>query len=110
MAKDAKGPEILDERLAFINTKSMWYYIDIINESLSTNPVDSDGSITVTIHYNVDDDIIEKVIDMYLIAGWSDVEVTFTGNVDSLYGETILKFTPPSLLISDVKRKIRHFM
>jgi hypothetical protein len=110
MGRNPKGPEILDERFDFINTKSTWYFVDVINELLFTSPVDSDGSITVTLHYNIDDDIVEQIIDLYKVAGWSNVEVTFTGNDTSLYGETILKFNPPNALIYDVKRKVRHFM
>jgi hypothetical protein len=108
MSRNPKGPEILDDRFDFINAKSMWYFVDVINELLFTSPVDSDGSITVTLHYNIDDNIVEQLVNVYEDAGWQNVEVTFTGNDTSLYGETVFEFNPPSARLSELKRRIRH--
>jgi len=110
MSKKVTSPDILEDRIAFINSKTMWFFVDIINESLFTNKVESDGRILVEINYNINDNLVERLIDLYIAAGWKEVNVTFTGSASSLYGSTIFEFVPPTILIADIKRRLRQYM
>ena len=106
MNKPILGPEVLDERVSYMSTKSMWYFVDIINHSLKTNSVSSEGHITVIIRYNIDSDIINKLVDLYITNGWEDITVTLTGSAGSLYGTTEFEFIPPSEELLKVKAKV----
>jgi hypothetical protein len=110
MNKPILGPEILDERMEYMSTKSMWYFVDTINHALKTNSVSSDGHITVVIRYNIDSEIINKLVDLYITNGWEDINVTLTGSAGSLYGTTEFEFIPPEDELFKVKRKIIKLM
>jgi hypothetical protein len=101
------GPEILEERIDYMDSKSIWYYIEVINQCLLTNQVETDGTIYVTIKYNINSEFIDKIVNMYEAAGWATVNVTLTGSENSLYGTTKFEFIPPTLLAIKVKRKVR---
>jgi len=104
MSRQIIGPEILDQRYEFMQGKSVWYYIDLLNQGLRSNSVSPEGVIEITIKYNMDIDIIGQVKDFFYTTGWDDIRVTLTGNADTLYGETIFKFYPPE---EDLKRLIK---
>jgi hypothetical protein len=97
------GPEILDERINYMDTKSVWFFIDIINQCLLTESVKADGTIIVTVQYRIADHLIEQIQSMYLNAGWDSVDVVTTGTDSSLYGTTEFTFIPPEQLLDDVK-------
>jgi hypothetical protein len=104
--KNVIGPEILTKRIDYMDTKSIWFYIESINYCLKTNTVENDGSIMVTLRYNIDGDMVNTIIDFYLKAGWSDVNVKLTGNDDGLYGNTIFTFVPPRAEVIRVRRRV----
>jgi len=106
MNKPILGPEILDARVDYMSTKSMWYFVDIINHALKTNSVSSDGHITVVIRYNIDSEIINKLVALYIENGWEDINVTLTGSAGSLYGTTEFEFIPPPEELIKVKAKV----
>lgn len=110
MARKVIGPEILDQRYDYMKGKSVWYYIDLINSGLRTNTVDPDGIILVKIKYNINMDLINNILEFYYNAGWDDIDVTLTGNADSLYGETIFKFHPPESELLKVRKKANKLL
>jgi hypothetical protein len=107
MSKRLTGPEILDERIYYMDTKSIWFFIDIINQCLLTESVKSDGTIIVTVQYRIADHLIEQIQSMYINAGWNNVNVVTTGTDSSLYGTTEFTFIPPEQLLKDVKTIIK---
>jgi len=107
MNKRITGPEILDERIYYMDTKSIWFFIDIINQCLLTDSVKSDGSIIVTVQYRIADHLIEQIQSMYLKAGWHSVSVSITNTDTSLYGTTEFTFIPPEQLLENVKAIIK---
>jgi len=108
MSRKVIGPEILYERLEFMRGKSIWYYIDILNAGLRTDSVDPEANVSVTIDYNINTELILQIKSFYLTAGWEDVKITLTGNVESLYGTTIFKFIPPDDSRKKIKRLVRE--
>jgi hypothetical protein len=110
MNKRITGPEILEERADYMDTKSIWFFIDIINQCLLTESVKPDGTIFITVQYRIADHLIEQIQSMYLNAGWDSVDVTITGTDSSLYGTTEFTFTPPEQLLEDVKLIIQNKM
>jgi len=108
MARKIVGPEVLTERLQFMSGKSAWYYVELLNRALAVNSVDADGNIKAIIQYNIDNDIVDQVVNFYISAGWSSVDVTFTGNKDSLYGTTEFEFIPDPVELSKTKVLIRR--
>ena len=109
MSRQVTGPEIIEKRMDYMNTKSLWFYVENINNKLKTNTVENDGRIIVNINYNIDDNIIERLIELYINEGWEEVNVTFTGTTDSLYGSTVFEFVPPDEYIMTIRKKLRHF-
>jgi len=106
MSKRVTGPEILQERVDFMDSKSIWYFIDTINQGLLTNPVTSGGQITVTIQYNLSDHLVEQLRNQYLASGWEEVNIVLTGNEDSLYGTTEITFIPPDDVYDNVVHEV----
>jgi len=110
MGREIASPSIISQRIDFISTKSMWFYIDILNEGLKTNKVESNGTIKVVINYNIDNEIIEKIREIYLSVGWKEVNITYTGNIESFYGSTIFEFIPPIKIVLDARKKINQHL
>ena len=107
MSRKIIGPSVLDERIAYMNTKSIWFYIEIINQGLQINQVEPDGRINIIVKYNVDSNLIQQIVDMYENAGWAEVNVALTGTDNSLYGTTEFEFVPPVISTKLLKKKIR---
>jgi len=105
--REIVSPDIYENRYQFMNGKSVWYYIALINQGLTTNEVNPDGIINVKIKYNINSDLINQIIGFYESVGWTNINIILTGNVDSLYGTTTFVFNPPVKLINDVRKKIR---
>jgi hypothetical protein len=62
MSKRIISPDILEQRMLYMDSKSIWFFIEIINQGLQTNQVEPDGIIKVTIKYNVDSDILNQIV------------------------------------------------
>jgi len=110
MSKKVISPDILEKRIMYMNTKSIWYYIEIINYGLQVNQVEPSGIIKVKIKYNIDSSFIDQIIEIYKTSGWEEVNVVLTGTNDSLYGSTEFEFVPPAEVSRDVRHKIRKYM
>jgi hypothetical protein len=104
--REIVSPDIYETRYEFMNGKSVWYYIAIINQSLRTNIIDPDGVINVKIKYNINVDIIKQVLDFYESVGWPKIGVVLTGNIDSLYGTTTFIFSPPEPTLLTVRNLV----
>jgi hypothetical protein len=108
MSRKIISPEILEKRMMYMNTKSIWYYIEMINYGLQSNQVEPDGIIKVKLKYNIDSNFINQIVEMYETAGWAEINITFTGTDSSLYGTTEFEFVPPVLTSKIVRKKIRQ--
>jgi hypothetical protein len=110
MSRVVIGPEVIDDRISYMDNKSIWYFIELINYGLSVNKVEPDGRINVLLKYNISSDLVDQIVNLYLSKGWADINVTFTGTSDSLYGTTEFEFIPPVVLIKRAQRRIRKKM
>jgi hypothetical protein len=110
MSKRIISPDILEQRMLYMDSKSIWFFIEIINQGLQTNQVEPDGIIKVTIKYNVDSDILNQIVDLYLGVGWKEVNISITGMDNNLYGTTELEFIPPHNIHKKIKRMIQKNM
>jgi len=107
MSKKVISPDILEKRVDYMSTKSIWYYIEILNHGLQVNQVEPTGLIRVRIKYNIDSHFIDQIISIYENAGWAEVNITLTGTDSSLYGTTEFEFVPPVDVAKKVRRKVR---
>ncbi len=92
----------------YMKSKSIWYYIEILNHGLQVNQVEPDGIIKIKIKYSMNSDHIKQIVNIYMNAGWEKVNVTITSKDDSLYGTTEFEFVPPTksteLLIKKINK------
>ena len=90
------GPEVIQHRMATAQEENVWYFIKKVNEQLLKNPINLDGSIDVLTYYHVDEDFINRLIDVYKGVGWTNITYRFTDNdVDNnKMGQTIVNFKP----------------
>lgn len=90
------GPDIIQKRMATAQQKNIWYFVKRVNEQLLRNPINLDGSIDVITYYQVDEDFVKRLVDMYKEAGWNNITYRYTDHdyANNKMGQTIVNFKP----------------
>ena len=87
-------PEIVQQRVDTQNSNNVWNYVSTINSALKTNPIQADNLITVTFNWDLTEDMVDQIKEVYQDVGWS-VDVGVAGQAVDVYpGQTILEFHP----------------
>jgi len=86
--------DIIQARLDRRTLGNVWDYVTKINKDLTNNPITENNSIIVRAEFAMDQNIIDRLIDIYGVEGWT---VTYTRSETSqngFSGETEMTFTP----------------
>jgi hypothetical protein len=106
MSRKILSPQILQDRIAYMEAKSVWYYVEILNGGLRMNQVEQDGIINITVKYKLDSDLIYQLVSLYENTGWKEVNAEVSTTTGGLYGSTTFQFVPPVVKFSEIKRMV----
>ncbi len=102
MSRVVVSPDILVDRQQFMQERSTWYFVDLLNAQLKTGIVNPDGTVNIIIQYNIKEHTVNQIAGFYTDAGWERVDTEWTGPVESIYGSTTFTFVPPAALTTSV--------